>query len=717
MRLAVDHVSLSRGARTAGAPGFRASETASLLRRNAPRTSFYSLCVLSGPAADQVTPVVSDALHAELAKTSSRSLTSTLLRALRAAQDALSLENARSLPQHRCSGSLCAAAVKEDVVYVAYVGGGLVYAWQAGALRRLGGPDLQEGQAWGSEEADIGLCSCRLAPGDALILASVGLTLCASDEDLAAALARWGEASPVEALESVYAVAPQQHDFSAVVLRHLPPTQAAARSPLRSAEPLEVIAPAQPAPRLPERQGALPASPPAGRWQERSTFTEEEDEPLSTVAPRVKTVREATLPLDEPKPRLLPTISSPSVPSLGRIGSALGPSLVRVLLRFSIAAIVVAAVAGALYLGEELWQSQARQKEAEETLALLQQKERDALAATDVATRRWLLTEADRAAERALSGRVVNEEIVAVAQRIRTRLDEVNGIVRLGAVQVLADFATLEGGSQPAQLLPVGDDLYVLDRGIGGLWHVKLGRDPGAVGTAKRLWRRSDQVAGVAVGEAMAAFWMHGAAPGVPEQVYVLESGGHLIGVAQGAVARQPIKLPAAGALAQVRAAAGQAGNLYVLDTQRRLIWRYTPGASGYEGAAEEYLTEAAAPDLANTVDLALDGNLYLLFADGRIAKYVSGKAQPFPAVVPDVPLRRPSGVFASPATRFVYVADAGNARVVKFTKEGQYVNQYRAAGTVFDDLRGVFVDEEGGRLYAVAGTRALMAQLPAEGR
>ncbi len=712
MRLAVDHVSLSRGARRASAPGFRASETAYLLRRNAPRIGFYSLCVLAGPAADQVTPIVSDALHAEFARSSSRSLTSRLMRALRAAQDVLALENARSLPQHRCSGSLCAAAVKDDVVYVGYVGGGLVYAWQAGTLRRLGGPDLPEGQPWGSEEADIGLCSCRLAPGEAMILASVGLSLCAADEDLAAALDRVGEASPAEALESVYVMAAQPHDFSAVVLHHLPPTQTApvARPASDYVEPVEAPLQMQPARRWQSPQGkSAPAAPRERREDLLPLELADEEEP-ALIARTAPTARAATLPPAEVK-----RSSRPPLPSPGRLSEALGPSLVRVLLRFSVAAILVAAFAVVLYLGEEFWQSRVQQTEAEETLALLEQKERDAVAATDVATRRWLLTEADRAAERVLSGRVVNEKIVAAAERIRTQLDKVNGIVRLGGVQVLADFAALDKASQPAQVLPVADDLYVLDRGVGGVWHVRLGRDPGAVGAPKTLWRSGDEVAGATMGEAMAAFWMHGAAPGLPEQVYVLESGGQLVGIAKGTAA-QPIRLPAAGALAKVRAAAGQAGNLYVLDTQRRLVWRYTPGANGYEGAAEEYLTETAAPDLASTVDMALDGNLYLLFGDGRIARYASGKAQPFPAVVPDTPLRNPAGIFASPATRFVYVADAGNARVVQFSKEGQYVRQFRVAGTAFDDLRGVFVDEEGGRLYAVAGTRALMAQLPAEG-
>ncbi|MHB1131140.1 MAG: NHL repeat-containing protein [Chloroflexota bacterium] len=349
-------------------------------------------------------------------------------------------------------------------------------------------------------------------------------------------------------------------------------------------------------------------------------------------------------------------------------------------------------------------------------VSVLEQKERDALAAPDVATRRWLLTEATRYAEEVVGGDAVTDKASEITKRLRTKLDELNGVVQLPALQMLADFSSSDRNSQPARVLSVGDDLYVLDRGAGTVWMLTLSKDLGTTGAPKALWKRGDALDGVTLGDAMASFWMYGGAPGLPEQVYALDGAGVLVRLGKDKPS-QAMRLPAAAALPLVKGAVGQAGNLYVLDPQRRVVWRYLPGAGGYDRPPQEYLNEETAPGLSGAVDLAGDGNLFVLFSDGQITRFSGGKAQTFPAVVPDSPLRKPVSITVSPATKYVYVADAGNARVVKFTKDGQYVCQYKAPKQGFDDLRGAFVDEQKGRLYTIVGTRAFVSELPPETR
>ena len=63
-----------------------------------------------------------------------------------------------------------------------------------------------------------------------------------------------------------------------------------------------------------------------------------------------------------------------------------------------------------------------------------------------------------------------------------------------------------------------------------------------------------------------------------------------------------------------------------------------------------------------------------------------------------------------------VYVADAGNRRVVQFSKEGEFLRQFRAAegSTEMDQLRGLFVDEERGRMFLMNGNSLLVSPMPA---
>ncbi|MHB1005151.1 MAG: NHL repeat-containing protein [Chloroflexota bacterium] len=691
MRLTVDHVDFAHGARRGGTGGFGVSEQGSILHRWGSQRPLFSLCALEGAAAEETSPIITDALHAEFARNTGRSLTSSLTRAVRTAQDALDRENARSLAQHRCAGAVCAAALKEETLYIACSGGGLACAWHAGEARILCVSEAGPPGNLSDQDFEVNLASWRLEPGDVVILASRGLAQLGDETTLGTALAGHGGEKTAEALESLYLSTSQRHDFAAVVL---------------SAPPAE----AQPTParRVEQREESQAPEPRPIRAEPPPSYA-----PPPARPPQVRE-RQSRRPEPEAEPEALARDGNSWLSGLGSALSNLKPSLVRVLLRFSAVALMLAAVSVVLYLGQNFLESRAQQAQAEQLLSTLQQKERDAAAETDPAKRRWLLIEAGRAADQALSAPNPSDTVVEISKRVRTSLDELNGVTRLSNLNLLADLSALDKSSQPAQLLATKDNLYVVDRGTGSAWYLKMGTDLGALGQPKPLWRKGDTVGGTTMGEAMAIFWMHVAAPGIPEQVYVLDSGGSLVRCVNG-VAGQPLRLPAAGALSKVKAAAGQAGNLYVLDTQRRLVWRYTPGANGYDGAGQEYLTEAAAPDIASAVDMAMDGNLYLLLADGRIGKYASGKAQTFPAVVPDAPLRNPTALFTSPTTRYVYVADSGNARVVRFTKDGQYAGQYRAQNDALSGLRSVFVDEGSGRLYAIVNSRVFVAQLPAE--
>ena len=744
MRLQVEHISIVRGVRQPSTLGLGITEQSSVLPWAAPKLALYSLTALEGPSAEQTTPVVSEALHAEFARGQQRSVTSALLRAMHAAEDALHRENARSLPQHRCAGALCAAALKGDTAYVAYAGGGVVYAWQGGALRRLGGPDVDLGGVTEYDECEVALASSRLQPGDALLLASRGLLSFVTDESLAALFVKSGAANLADRLEGLHLAAASQEDFAALVLAAAP-AEAEARPASRATST---------APRVPVETDERPVSLPAARTAAvprttRSLASAAAPPPRSRPAPGPNPSRLAAIfarfratgdqqregrisgrhevrHLASGRPSTRQTGSAASLPysgpqaqaslSAGQVARGVRTSLVNIMVRFSIAATVLAAIFCALYFGEGAWRARDEQDRARQLVAILEQKERDALAATDPANKRYLLTEASRYAEQVIASDNTNEEAVAIAKRLRGSLDELNAVVRLPALQLLADFAGLDRASRPSRLLVVGDDIYVLDRGAGTVWQLTVGTDLGLAAPPRALWKRGDSLDGIALGDALAAFWMYGGAPGLPEQVYALDSNGVLVRLGKDK-ASQAMRLPAAAALPLVRGALGQAGNLYILDPQRRLVWRYVPGGAGYDRPPQEYLSELAAPDLGNAIDMASDGNLYLLFADGQISRYSGGTGQPFPAIVPDAALRNPTGIFASPATRYLYVADAGNARVVRFTKEGQYVNQYRAPNDEFDDLRAAYVDEQKARLFTIVGSRVFVSELPPDTR
>lgn len=739
MQLQTDYICIRQGTRQAGTPGLGVSLAGSSLPWSKPKLPLYSLVALAGADADQTSPTVSEALHAEFARNQHRSVTSALREALRAAEDTLRHENSRSLPQHRCAGSLCAATLRGDMVYVAFAGAAVVYAWQAGALRRLGGPDADVGGLLALDECEIGLGNCRLGPGECLLLSSSGLLSFTSEESLAGVLARYSGRGLLDRLEGLHLASAAADDFTLLLLSpesadlpmpsraaepETPPPERPRVQPSRQPEPETRRQPTQPSRLAPVKTRATPAAD-AGHRSALAALGgvlsrgKGQDKP----APARRSLEKAGEPLRPivaaaaSRVSLTPQVRAigaqkPASLSSGGLQRSVRASLVTILLRFAAAALVLALVFAALYFGEGMWHARDQEARSNQLVSVLKQKERDALAAADPATRRWLLTEAVRYADQGLSAGVANPEATAVATRLRAKLDEINAVVRLPALQLLADFSAQDRASQPSGLLAVGDDLYVLDRGAGSVWQLSIGKDMGTIAAPHAVWRKDDSLEGTTLSSAMAMFWMYGGAPGLPEQVYALDNNGVLVRCGKDNPS-QPMRLPASAALPQVRSAVGQTGNLYVLDTQRRLVWRYLPGGNGYDRPPQEYLTEVSAPGLGSAVDMAGDGSLYLLYADGQIGRFTGGQPQAFSAVVPDTPLRKPTGIFASPTTKYLYVADAGNARVVKFSKDGRYVSQYVAPNGAFDDLRAAFVDEQRGRLYTIAGTRTFISQLP----
>jgi hypothetical protein len=155
-------------------------------------------------------------------------------------------------------------------------------------------------------------------------------------------------------------------------------------------------------------------------------------------------------------------------------------------------------------------------------------------------------------------------------------------------------------------------------------------------------------------------------------------------------------------------------GNLYIADTKANQIWRYRPTDKGYENPPEKYFAAGLQVDLAGVQAMAIDGNIWLLFADGRLLKFYLGEHKPFePKGLPD-PLIAPTAVVAPMGADQIYVADAGNGRIIEFNKDGQFLRQFRPSeGDLLRDTRDLFLDEAGSRFYILTGDKLYKADLP----
>ncbi len=144
-------------------------------------------------------------------------------------------------------------------------------------------------------------------------------------------------------------------------------------------------------------------------------------------------------------------------------------------------------------------------------------------------------------------------------------------------------------------------------------------------------------------------------------------------------------------------------GKLYALDPSTQQIMRYEPQGNGYPAASTPYFAQAQ-PDLAKATDIAIDGNIYVAFSDGRLLKFKEGQPEPFEIRNLGEPLQQPTvvAIDQNVLDSSVYVVDAALKRIVQFRPDGLFVRQFRAEAGAFDDVQDILVDERNNRLYVV---------------
>lgn len=151
----------------------------------------------------------------------------------------------------------------------------------------------------------------------------------------------------------------------------------------------------------------------------------------------------------------------------------------------------------------------------------------------------------------------------------------------------------------------------------------------------------------------------------------------------------------------------GNSARIYLLDTEQTQIWRFKITDKGV--AAPEAWLKTPEPALNGAVDMAIDGNIYILYPD-HLDKYQTGDKQSFALATVSPPLKKAVKVFTRPEDQFIYILDPENGRILVFTKTGAFREQITSAK--FHDLSDLFADEKNKLLYVLSGSELLQINL-----
>ena len=113
--------------------------------------------------------------------------------------------------------------------------------------------------------------------------------------------------------------------------------------------------------------------------------------------------------------------------------------------------------------------------------------------------------------------------------------------------------------------------------------------------------------------------------------------------------------------------------------------------------------------DLKNAVDMAIDGNIYVLGNDGYITKLFQGNKVDFPIKKQPVKsLVNPTKIFTEAEMNQILVLEPSEDRILVYNKDDRsggavYTGQY-----IFDDLDDIkdfYVDKNTSTMYVLTGT------------
>jgi hypothetical protein len=242
--------------------------------------------------------------------------------------------------------------------------------------------------------------------------------------------------------------------------------------------------------------------------------------------------------------------------------------------------------------------------------------------------------------------------------------------------------------------------------------------DPATTGTV--LVSRGDQVGNVVVGDLVDMVWMPTGPDRQKASLLILESGGSILDYDPATTQLIPLQVAASETWRYPKLVGSHSGRFYLLDSSANKILRYDPTPDGYNSPPFDWLQTEV--DLAGVVGMAIGDSIYLLYADGAIRKFSTGEADTFDISDWDTPPSNPTSIFTRPPaeTRWIYVADRGNSRIVQASKEGQFKQQFRVADATAsesgDPLAGatdLFVDEIAGQAYLLSGRELYLLRLP----
>lgn len=139
--------------------------------------------------------------------------------------------------------------------------------------------------------------------------------------------------------------------------------------------------------------------------------------------------------------------------------------------------------------------------------------------------------------------------------------------------------------------------------------------------------------------------------------------------------------------------------NLYVLDTKAQQFFKY-PEASGSFANGQAWLKSEV--ELQDISSFTVDGSIYTIDNQGQIKKFTKGKPEDFSYQTPSPKVGAKATIQTFRDSKYLYIIDPNNQRVVILNKDGNIKDQYTSVK--FDQLLDLAIDPNEQAIYLLNG-------------
>ena len=325
--------------------------------------------------------------------------------------------------------------------------------------------------------------------------------------------------------------------------------------------------------------------------------------------------------------------------------------------------------------------------------------------------------EAQKAVNLAEQARALNPQDPRVSTAYYSAQDYLDTLNGVSVIYALPSFATFtDPKSKLTRIVVHWPDLFILDRGMQRVYRFVIndgGSNAAPASGDGIILKFGDKVENRTVGEIFDLLWLD------TGRLVALDRAGayYLYDPARAAWTARTVNDPAAWARATM--AATYANYLYLVDAPRNQILKYvSPSVEVVWSSAVTYFAPGVTPpDLSTAVDLAIDGDVWILRGDGSVSRYNQGRPNDVTLAGLDTPIAKPSAIFTSERVSNLYIADAGSQRIVQFDKgTGRFTRQFKPRGQdrdAFKALQVLAVDEANRRFFFVSEGKAYIATIP----